>query len=246
MARKPKPVTLPKFGSEGRMQLGERIVADPLEPGARMTATVNVRESAIDHMASRGRINTAQEAAGQRFRKLWEMAAVGRNQAVDPAKEFVDGGGIVDPISDDLVKASIELSRVMRVAGAMGGHLLIAIVGEGKRIEDVAQNWSKNGGAVRGDRAEGYVVARMIEALDELVRHWGLESRSRDTPIEQKYKRFGKDVTVIARPLEVSHEGHTGPVIEIEVGRLGDVVERAKRPVEIRHGQVSGRLTGRH
>jgi len=246
MSRKPKEVTLANFGSDGRFELGKRVVNDPLEPGARYEAVVNVRESAIDHMASRWRINTAQEAAGQRFRKLWEMAAVGRSQAVDPAKEAVDGGGMTDPISDELVKASIELNRVMQIAGPQGSKLLIAIVGEGKRIEEVAQNWSKAGGIVRGDRAEGYVVARMIEALDDLVRHWGMESRARDVPVEQSYKRNGTTVKVIARPLEVSHQGHTGPVIEIEVGRLGDVIERAKRPVDMRHGQVSGRLTGRH
>lgn len=245
MPKKAKKVTLPKFGSEGKFELGERTVADPLEPGARLTAAVNVRESAIDHMASRGRINTAQEAAGQRFRKLWELAAVGRSQAVDPAKEYVDGGGIIDPISDDLVKASIELNRVMQVAGQMGGRLLIAIVGEGKRIEEVAQNWSKAGGIVRGDRAEGYVVGRMIEALDELVRHWGLESKPKDIPIEQKYFRFGKEVKIVAPPIWTSDQGHTGPVVEIQIGRFGDAVERSERPVEIKHGQVSGRLTGR-
>ncbi len=246
MTRRAKKITLPAFGSEGRVQLGRRMVSDPMEPGARLEATVNVRESAIDHMASRGRINTAQEAAGQRFRKLWEMAAIGRSQGVDPAKEAVDGGGMTDPISDELVKASIELNRVMQIAGPAGSNLLIAIVGEGKRIEDVAQNWSKAGGIVRGDRAEGYVVARMIEALDDLVRHWGMESRARDMPVEQTYKRFGKDVKILARPLEVSHQSHTGPVIEIEVGRHGDVIERARRPVEMKHGQISGRLTGRH
>jgi hypothetical protein len=246
MARKTKKVTLPRFGSEGRFELGTRTVADPLELGNRMEATVNVRESAIDHMASRGRINTAQEAAGQRFRKLWEMAAIGRSQGIDPAKEAVDGGGMTDPISDELVKASIELNKVMAAAGPQGSSLLIAIVGEGKRIEDVAQNWSKKGGVVRGDRAEGYVVGRMIEALDDLVRHWGLESRAKDMPIEQHYKRNGVAVKVFSRPILSSCQGHTGPVIEIEVGRHGDVIERAKRPVEMRHGQVSGRLTGRH
>lgn len=246
MSRKAKKVTLPTFGSEGRYEIGERVVADPLERGARLTAKVNVRESTIDHMASRGRINTAQEAAGQRFRRLWEMAAVGNNRAMDPAKEFVDGGAALDPISDELVKASIELNRVMAAAGQAGSKLLIAIVGEGKRIEDVALNWSKAGGIVTGNRAEGYVVARMIEALDDLVRHWGLESKARDRPVEQGYKRNGVKVPVIARPLEVSHEWHTGPAMQIEVGRFGDVVRHARRPVEMRHGQVSGRLTRGH
>jgi hypothetical protein len=235
-----KKPTLAKFGSEGKFQIGQRIVADPLEVGARMTASVNVRESAIDHMASRGRINTAQEAAGQRFRKLWELAAIGRKQGIDPEKEFVDGGAFTDPISDDLVKASMELNRVMAVVGQAGANLLISIVGEGARIEEVAQNWSKAGGIVMGRRAEGYVTGRMIEALDDLVRHWGLESKERHTPVEQFYKRNGVKIPVISRPILKSHAGHTGPVVEIEVGRFGDVVERKRRKTALRHGQQSG------
>lgn len=239
MSRK-KPVTLPKFGSEGKFQVGQRIVSDPLEAGARMTASVNVRESAIDHMASRGRINTAQEAAGQRFRKLWELAAIGRKQGIDPAKEFVDGGTLADPISDDLVKAAVELNKVMAIVGQAGSNLLISIVGEGARIEQVAQDWSRAGGVVRGERAEGYVTGRMIEALDDLVRHWGLESKSRPDITEQHYKRNGVKIPVDAREILASHVGHKGPATEIEVGRFGDVVEKKRRGSALRHGQKSG------
>ena len=66
--KKPK-ITLAGFG--GRFEAGERVIDDPLEVGARMTAQVNVRESAISHMVSRGRLNLSQEAAGERFRQLW-------------------------------------------------------------------------------------------------------------------------------------------------------------------------------
>lgn len=208
------------------------MVSDPLEPGQRYSAVVNVRESSIDHMASRGRINTAQSEAGQRFRKLWEMAAVGRNQAMDPSKEFVDGGAAMDPISDGLVKASLELAKILRVAGPVGSSLLISLVGEGKRIEDTAKDWSKAGGAVKGERAEGYVTARMIEALDGLVTFWKLESdpivRNED---KRSYWRNGKEVKV-CDAIQVSHEGHTGPAVELSVGRFGDVVESERRSLD--------------
>jgi hypothetical protein len=219
-------------GSEGMVEHGQRMIADPLEPGQRYEATVNVRESSIDHMHSRGRINTAQNEAGQRFRRLWEKAAVGRNQAMDPSKEFVDGGGVMDPISDELVKASIELAKILRVAGPVGSQLLMAIVGEGKRIEDTAKDWSRRGGAVRGDRAEGYVTGRMIEALDDLVRFWKLES----DPIvkreeKRSYFRNGTEVKVCDAIL-VSTEGHIGPATELTVGRFGDIVEDQKRGID--------------
>lgn len=232
MAKTKKRVPYLSHGSEGMVEYGQRIVSDPLEPGQRYSAVVNVRESSIDHMASRGRINTAQSEAGQRFRKLWEMAAVGRNQAMDPSKEFVDGGGEMDPISDKLVKASIELAKILRVTGPVGSQLLIAIVGEGGRIEDTAKGWSKAGGAVKGERAEGYVTGRMIEALDDLVRFWKLES----DPIVRKeekrsYWRNGEEVKV-RDAIRVDHEGHTGPVKELGVGRFGDVVETDRRGID--------------
>jgi hypothetical protein len=228
--RKGKPYL--SHGSEGMVEYGQRMISDPLEPGQHYQAVVNVRESSIDHMASRGRINSAQNEAGQRFRRLWEKAAVGRNQAMDPSKEFVDGGGITDPISDELVKASIELARILRVAGPIGARLLISLVGEGKRIEDTAKDWSRSGGAVKGDRAEGYVTGRMIEALDDLVRFWKLES----DPIVKRgkkpsYFRNGEEVKVFDA-IRVSHEGHIGPATELSVGRFGDIVEDEKRGID--------------
>lgn len=231
-AAKKKRVPYLSHGSEGLVEYGQRVINDPLEPGQRYEATVNVRESSIDHMASRGRINTAQNEAGQRFRRLWEKAAVGRNQAMDPSKECVDGGGLMDPISDDLVKASQELAKIMRVAGPIGSQLLIALVGEGKRIEDTARDWSKAGGAVRGERAEGYVTGRLIEALDDIVDFYKLES----DPIvkreeKRSYWRNGEEVKV-CDSIRVSHDGHIGPVTELSVGRFGDVVETDRRGLD--------------
>lgn len=232
MARRRRGAPYLAHGSEGRFKIGERRVPDPMEPGRTMIAQVNVRESSIDHMASRGRINAAQEEAGQRFRKLWEKAAVGRNKAMDTSKEPVDGGGVGDPISDDLVRAAEELSKVLRVTGQAGAQLLIAIVGEGKRIEDVASNWSRAGGIVTGRRAEGYVTGRMIEALDELVRFWKLESSS---IVPDQYSRGwyrNGEFMESKDDIQSSSEGHTGPTVELAVGRFGDVVESAKRPLD--------------
>jgi hypothetical protein len=227
--RKGKPYL--SHGSEGMVELGERLVPDPMEPSASIKATVNVRESSIDHMASRGRINASQAEAGQRFRKLWEKAAVGRNKAMDTSREPVDGGGVGDPISDDLVRASYELNKVLRIAGQAGAQLLIAIVGEGRRIEEVAARWSRSGGVVKGDRAQGYVTGRMVEALDELVRFWKLEAAPIAANEFGYYLRNGKAV-LVEDDIRVSKEGHTGPAVEVSVGRFGDIVESSQRPLD--------------
>lgn len=228
--RKGKPYL--SHGSGGRVEIGHRMIDDPLEPGQRYPAAVNVRESSIDHMYSRGRIDAAQNEAGQRFRKLWERAAVGRSQAMDPTKETVDGGGFVDPISDDLLKASIELNRVMSELGPIGSKLLISIVGEGRLVQDAAKDWSRAGGVVRGDRAEGYIAGRMVEALDQLVSLWKLESDpiARRDP-EPSYFRNGQEVK-IRGAIRFSAEGHIGPATELSIGRFGDIVEDQKRGVD--------------
>jgi hypothetical protein len=245
MARSKKRTPyLAKAGAEGLIELGERLVDDPLEPGQRYRAKVNVRESSIDHMHSRGRIDASQKLAGDRFRKIWEMAVVGRNQAMDTTKEPVDGGGYGNPVSDDLIRSSQELARVMRAIGPTGSQLLIALVGEGKRVEDVAKNWANGGGVVSGRRAEGYITGRMVEALDDLVRLWKLEGSpiARDQP--QYYLRNGERVEV-TDDIRASSESWTGPATELEVGRFGDIVETQRRGVDrgplMIHSSVNGK-----
>jgi hypothetical protein len=228
-SKKRKPYL--SHGSEGLVEYGQRVVDDPMEPTARLAVTVNVRESSIDHMASRGRINSSQEEAGQRFRKLWELAAVGRSKGIDPAKEYVDGGGVGDPISDKLVKATRELNRMLSIVGPIGAQLLIAIIGEGKRIEDVASKWSKAGGLLMGRRAEGYVTGRMVEALDEIVRFFKLEASPLSQNEPQTYRRNGVLIPV-KDDIRSSSEGHIGPVIELSTGKFGDIVETVKRGVD--------------
>lgn len=231
MAKAKKRVPYLSHGAEGRVEYGARIIDDPLEAGQRYSAKANVRESSIDHMHSRGRIDASQKLAGDRFRKLWEMASVGRNQAMDTTKEPVDGGGAGDPISDELIKASQELARVMRGVGSVGSALLIDMVGEGKLLKDVAAKWSNTGGIVRGERAEGYITGRVVEALDDLVRIWKLESSSIVPDQEQFYLRNGKKVSV-HDDIRAESGDWTGPATELSVGRFGDIVETHRRGVD--------------
>lgn len=242
MAKRTKKITLAGHGHDGRFEEGERIIPDPLEPGQRYAAKVNVRESAIAHMASRGRINTSQEAAGERFRKLWEQAAIGNSRAMDPGKEFVDGGSSCDPLSDELVRASRELAEAMRAIGQVGCRILVGIVAEGKRVEDVAAEWSRGGGCVTGRRAEGYVTGTMVDALDELVRHWRLQAEGKPANKDQHYMRNGvaiqvHDDIVASGPITV-----TGPSREITVGRFGDAVCEERRPID--RGPMSVHVSG--
>ena len=157
------------------------MVADPGAPGRSIRARVNLRESALDHMAARGRIDTAQQAAGDRFRALWERAAIGRRCAADLTREAVDGGGAGDVFTEGFVQAGRDLAEAMRAAGRAGARVLGQVVGEGRSIEDVARAWTGAGGPVSGARAEGYVSGTLVDALDALVAHWGLAATGRPT-----------------------------------------------------------------
>lgn len=74
-------------------------------------AIINIKESAITMLASRGRIDAAQLAAATRFRAMWE-AMCRSTRAIDYGREPVDGGGHADPISHKQMHAAEELRRV--------------------------------------------------------------------------------------------------------------------------------------
>lgn len=225
-------------GADGRFELGERTIDDPLEPGRRYKAEANVRESAIDHMYSRGRLNRAQADAGDRFRKLFERAAIGNSRAIDPAKEFVDGGSIGDPLSDDLISATKDLEKAMQAAGLTGSRVLRMIVETGS-IEKAASQYAKMGGIVSGRRAEGYITGTLVDALDSLVALWRMEGKGIPKISEGSYRRYDpqspeesrvvtvRDDIVASGPVTV-----TGPSFEIHVGRFGDADRHKVRPRE--------------
>lgn len=238
-AKKPK-ITLAGFS--GRYEEGERVIDDPLEAGIRMTAKVNVRECAIAHMVSRGRLNLSQEAAGERFRKLWEAAAIGRSRAIDPGKEAVDGGTVGDPMTDDMVKAARELDRALKSVGMIASSILISVVGEGKRIEDAAADWSRQGGVLVGRRAEGYITGTMVDALNALVGHWRLEANGQAKNGQAFYKRNGKKIEVDDDIVASGPISITGPSCEVRVGRFGDVVVEEIQPVD--RGPMSAHVAG--
>ena len=229
--KKKKTITLPSIGKEGRFELGSRVVDDPLEPGQRLSVAVNVRESAIEHLASRKRINTTQAVAGDRFRRLWELAAIGAVKGIDPTKDAVDGSGAGDPITDAHLAAAEELKRAMRELGAIGSRVLVSIIEEGS-IEKAAGKWARMGGIVKGVRAEGYITGTVVDALDCLVNHWRLEGIGRARTEERYYKRAAEKILVHDDIVASGPISESGPSHEISVGRFGDSERREIRPLD--------------
>jgi len=162
-------------GEDGKVQRGRKEVPDPWEPGARISVPCNMRESPIEHMAARKRIDGAQKDAADRYRDLYERAQLGPLRAMDPLKEKLDGGGAGDAFSDSMLEAARELAATNRSVGGVAAALLIDVVGEGVTLDVMARRYPH----LQDKRAQGYVTGRLIEALDQLVDRWGLIAEGR-------------------------------------------------------------------
>jgi hypothetical protein len=71
----------------------------------------------------------------------------------------------------------------------------------------------------------------MVEALDDLVRFWKLESAPIVPNQPKTYRRNGVLVAV-EDDIRASSEGWTGPATELSVGRFGDIIETQKRGLD--------------
>ena len=148
------------------------VVDDPLEAGAKLRVSRNLRESPILMLHGNGRIDDAQLVAGELFRQRWEAAAVGGSmRGTDWGKARVDGGKPVAGVVGDRAADAMEwLNRVARYEGVgkIGFGVLVAVCGEGKGIAETAGHW-EGAHVVAGSRGAGFVLGRLLEALDGLI-----------------------------------------------------------------------------
>ncbi|MFG1417032.1 DUF6456 domain-containing protein [Xanthobacter sp. V0B-10] len=198
------------------VERGYKVVPDPWEPGARLSVPCNMRESPIEHMAARKRLNAAQKEAGDRYRALYEFSQLGPLRAMDIDREQLHTGRVGDPVSDQVIDAARELAATNKAVGKVSAAILISIVGEGVTIDTMAQRYTR----MSDKRAHGYVTGRLIEALDQLVEWWGLvaEGYSR-----QKIKGSG--------PISV-----TGPQVEHDLVNAPRHVNEITRTAGIKGG----------
>jgi hypothetical protein len=149
-------------------------VPDPFEPGRKVAVLKNVSVHPAESMLSRGYIDAAQHAAAGTLRRLYEQAEIGGSAAIDYSRVRVDGGILADPLAEETYAARRALIAARRAVGEMGWAILSPIMGEGISIEQVARDRPALSRGLKGKRAEGYISGRLREALDDLVKHWGL------------------------------------------------------------------------
>ncbi|TAN04743.1 MAG: hypothetical protein EPN45_09655 [Rhizobiaceae bacterium] len=136
--------------------------------GNRKTArvTINVRESAIETLYARRFLGTAQKAAADRFRSLWE-AAGGKTVGIDYSSDRVDGGK-GDPAVARL-QAAQELKRCRLLLGIRGYDAVEKVCAEGRALSELTPH-----------KRERLTMADNLRAdLDDLASMWGFQTRRR-------------------------------------------------------------------
>src|SRR6476659_6845488 len=139
-------------------------VDDPLalEPGEKSVTLRSIRNDPLGRLHSRRQIDEAQYQGGRAFQDDWEKAERGP-QAVDPTREYVDGGRAREPITESQRKAVLRLNRAERELGADGSALVHEVLILGMTMEQIGQRLG-----LRGQRWNDYFARRFRECLDRL------------------------------------------------------------------------------
>lgn len=155
-----------------KLEVGTREVENPyfsadhsegMTNPLKITAFINIRESAVETLFARGALDKAQKRAADRFRAIWEAVGGSGAGAMDYTREPVDGGGARDPISDRQILAGQELMACREMLGARGYALVCRVCGEGYALTEISST-----------KREKLTNADMLRAhLDDLATEWG-------------------------------------------------------------------------
>jgi hypothetical protein len=148
-------------------------VDDPYEPGAKITVIRSRREDPLGDLHSRKMIDEAQYHAGRAFQRDFETAERGP-QAIDPSKEWVDGGRIPEPISEPQRRAARQLTIVYRELGKNGS----AVVHEVLILKRTRKQMAEIRG-LEGKKWEEYLGSRFRECLDCMAVIYGFSNGKR-------------------------------------------------------------------
>jgi len=138
-----------------------------LEPGEKIVTLRSIRNDPLARLHSHRQIDEAQYQGGRAFQSDWERAERGP-RAVDPTREYVDGGQMREPITEGQRKAVLRLNRAERELGADGSALVHDVLVHGLTMEQVGQ---KRG--LRTQRWKDYFARRFCECLDRLALIYG-------------------------------------------------------------------------
>src|SRR3978361_1189151 len=107
-----------------------------LEPGEKIVALRSIRNDPLGRLHSHHQIDEAQYQAGRAFQSDWEKAERGP-RAVDPTREYVDGGQSREPITEGQRRAVLRLNRAELELGSDGAALVHEVLVLGMTMEQI-------------------------------------------------------------------------------------------------------------
>jgi hypothetical protein len=160
------------FGGEERFAEQHREMAVRAEGGRALR--VNLAESPLARLKSRGLLDATQFAAGEKLRRDYTLAQLTPRLGVDLSRPAVSGGRGADSVSDIAVAARQRFSRAMAAAGPGLSDLAFEVCCDLKALEGAEEKrgWS---------RRSGRVV--LMLALDRLAAHYGMTAVRTHAPI---------------------------------------------------------------
>ena len=168
-------------------------VDDPMERGARL-AVVRRLSDFISREHASGRIDNAQRAAADEFYRLRVTTMSSGLSSPSFAREYVDGGGRGDPITDRLILAFKRLAKARQVVGVWDYGILDQCIIDG--LSPSAMHDS--------DTDRRIAASRIKKALEMLAVYWGFatdpESHKRRVSIE---RLVGSDFELVVNVMEV-------------------------------------------
>jgi hypothetical protein len=150
-------------------------VDDPLglEPDDKIVTLRSIRNDPLGRMHSHRHVDESQYQGGRAFQADWEKAERGP-QAVDPTREYVDGGQMREAITEGQRQAMLRLNRAQRELGADGSALVHEVLVLGMTMEQIGQRRG-----VRAQRWNDYFARRFRECLDRLALIYGFATERR-------------------------------------------------------------------
>jgi hypothetical protein len=145
-----------------------------LDPGEKIVALRSVRNDPIGRLHSHRQIDEAQYRGGRAFQDDWERAERGP-QAVDPTRDYVDGVGRREAVTENQRQAVLRLNRIERELGIDGAALVHDVLIHGLTMEQIGQRR-----AVCSQRWNDYFSRRFRECLDRLALAYGFATEGPD------------------------------------------------------------------
>lgn len=143
-----------------------------LDPGEKIMAIRSIRSDPLGRLHAHHQIDEAQYRGGRAFQNDWERAERGP-QAVDTTREYVDGTGTREPVTESQRQAVLRLNRVERELGTDGAALVHDVLVLGLTMDQIGERR-----AVRTQRWNDYFARRFRECLDRLALIYGFATEA--------------------------------------------------------------------